>query len=86
MNVDSDHIFDSDHDNLQIDTDEERKPTVEDSSSKSSHGRSRCKKHGKNKRHKKNDHIDKVLAGTLAGINELFKSSNYTERINAYTK
>ncbi|CAG7785988.1 unnamed protein product [Allacma fusca] len=78
------YIADSDND-LQIDTDEERPPSED----KNVHSRLKSKKRHKGKCRKKNERnlvLDQMLAGTLDGINELIKSANYTEKINAFAK
>jgi len=87
------YIVESDREELRIDTDASvlsSEDLIIDIKSKESskthrkHHHKKCKRKSSKAKHDRehNKAINDVLAGTLDGIEELFKSSNYSERIS----
>lgn len=77
------HIAESDHDGLHMDSE-----SSQDDGHRKSHRKHHHKKHKKNKsgkqRHSReqNKALNDELAGTLDGLEQLFESSKFSERIS----
>ncbi|OXA52672.1 Histone lysine demethylase PHF8 [Folsomia candida] len=80
------HIAESDHDITKLDSDGSSQDLIIDLNRHKGHRKHHHKKCKKGKtgksRNDQNRSIDEVLAGTLDGLEELFQSSNYSERIS----
>lgn len=82
------HIAESDHDGNRLESDGSSQDLVIDLNRHKSHRKHHHKKCKKSKAGKprnereQNKSINEELAGTLNGLEELFKSANYSERIS----